>query len=154
MKHSIGEKVAAFIFRGGNIIHDETLLYRELASCGYEQEDILEAIDWFTDVFLTGDLHGVCDFFSDSEGHIRIQSAEEEVEIPNEFFNHLLALKKSGYIDRYSFEDIVNKLMVHQGQELDKEDLQSLLMLQLVENYRVDWQTKVVELQKGRTYTN
>ena len=145
--------MASFILHGGDLIQEEDILYREMSNKGHEIEKIEAALDWFLKVYVGSDLYNICGLFVQENNQNRVLSEEESLYIPDKIFQYITSCLNKGLIDGPFYEELINKLVLLNANEFTMEEVKSLIILTIAENYRVNWQKRVVNLQFGKSDT-
>ncbi len=142
----IKQVISEFVFRGGNLLTDEHLLYHELACLGFEKQQIQEIIEWFVEFSLSSDIIDIADFYREIKGNMRILSKQESMYVPKPLFELLIKFQQKGLWDQMCFESIMNKLYLLNANEMNQDDVTSFIILDLVNQYRITWQEKMTKL--------
>ncbi len=145
--------MASFIIHGGDLVQEEELLYKEMSNKGHKIEKIEAALEWFLGVYVGSDLYNICGSFAQKNNQNRILSEEESLYIPDEIFQYITSCLNKGLIDGPFYEELINKLVLLNANELNLEEVKSLIILTIAENYRVNWQKRIVNLQFGKSDT-
>ena len=155
MKTSIDLRrdIAQFILNGCNLSEEEVALFEDLNSRGYSKPDFADALDWFQNVEQTSDLIGVCRIIVGREDALRIMSEEEAVSIPRDIYGYLMRCRELGLVNDIFFEDLMDKMLIVGANDLDLDDVKSLIMMHVLEIYRVDWQNRILDIQMDRKKT-
>lgn len=119
---------------------DEALLKSMLENAGFQQADINKAFVWLEDLMRQRDGASANDA---SGGSFRIFSREECLRLNRECRGYLLALERGGLIDASAREQIIERALALELDEIDLDRFKLIIMIVLAnqpgEEHLQDW---------------
>jgi Smg protein len=130
-----------YVDEARNAPRDEAVLKSMLEDAGFRQADIHKAFAWLEDLMRQRD--GGTSTGGATGGSFRIFSREECLRLNRDCRGYLLALERGGLVDAAAREQIIDRALALELEELDLERFKLIIMIVLAnqpgEEHLQDW---------------